>query len=221
MNVRRILIVDDHPLLREGLKAIIRRSPSFEVIGEAGNGRQALRLAVELEPDLILIDISLPDQSGIVLTKELKGLLPDSIVLIISVHSGANYISDSFSSGAAGYLVKEAVPETLLHAMDVVSNGGYYFDGPASPKMIEKLKCFSLNETTPDESRYSALTRRQREVLVLLAKGLSCRAVADRLCISPRTVENHRAAILERLQLSNTVGLVIWAARQGLLEPHG
>lgn len=215
---KAVLIIDDHPLFREGLKAIIGRTERFEVVGEAGKGREAIRSAAELSPDLVLVDISLPDCSGIQLTREIQRIVPHARLLMVSVHAGTNYIAESFQAGAAGYLVKESVPETLLQALEVVAEGGYFFESRVSPEAVERLKNLKPDQSGDAMSRYESLTRRQQEVLKLLARGLSYKAVAEKLCVSPRTVENHRAQIIQRLGLRNSAELILFSTALGLLD---
>ncbi len=214
-----ILIVDEHPLFREGVKATVARIGTFVVLGEAGKAVEALRLAVDLRPDLVLIGISLPDHGGIELTRGLQKYVPDAALLIVSVNSATNYIADSFAAGAAGYLLKDSVPETLLHALEVVSQGGYFLDGPVSSETVRRLKGLTAPGSQTGPSRYEFLTRRQKQVLQLLVRGLSHKAIGEKLNISPRTVEGHRNEIMRNLDLLNTVELTRYAARFGLIEP--
>jgi DNA-binding NarL/FixJ family response regulator len=214
-----VLIVDDHPLFREGLKNTIARTGKFEVVGEAGKALEALRLALEVKPALILIDISLPDQSGIELAKALQKSVPDSVLLMISVHSAANYLADSFQAGAAGYVVKDSVPETLLQALETVSQGGYFLETPISGEAVSRLKSLTVRNLHADRNPYEALTRRQQEVMSLLVQGLSYKAIGEKLHISPRTVEGHRNDIMNTFELSNTVELTRYAVRLGLIDP--
>jgi DNA-binding NarL/FixJ family response regulator len=214
-----VLIVDDHPLFREGLKNTIARTGRFEVVGEAGKALDALRLASEIKPDLVLIDITLPDQSGIELTKALRKFVPHAALLIVSVHSATNYIADAFAAGATGYLVKDTVPEALLHALEVVSQGGYFMEGPISRETVDRLKGLIAPRSSGSLARYESLTRRQREVMHLLVRGLSYKAIGAELHISPRTVEGHRNQIMQVFELENTVELTWHAVRLGFIQP--
>ena len=213
-----ILIVDDHPLFREGLKAIIERDKRFEVVGEAGNGREGLRMAKKVKPDLVLVDISLPDQSGIDLTREIRRHLSDTRVMIVSMHSKIDYIAEAFKAGATGYVVKESASDRLIHGLESVSRGDYFLDSSVSHQVVLKLMKSPQQETNITDGAYRALTPREQEVMRLLAEGFSAKEVAERLFISPKTVENHRANIMRKLDLHSTHELIRYAAKLGLID---
>jgi DNA-binding NarL/FixJ family response regulator len=218
VHKKTILIIDDHPLFREGLKAIIGRDNRFEVVGEAGNGREGLRLAKELKPDLALVDMSLPDQSGIQLTRELKNASLKTSIMIITMHSKLDYIVKAFQAGATAYVVKESAPERLIQGMDTVLEGEYFMDSSVSHKVVEKLMQFPKKEAKITNASYDTLTSREQEIMVLLAEGLSSKEIAEKLFISPKTVDNHRTNILRKLNLHSTIELIRYASRLGIID---
>ncbi len=218
VHKKTILIIDDHPLFREGLKAIIERDNRFEVVGEAGNGREGLRLAKELKPDLALVDMSLPDQSGIQLTRELKNASLKTRIMIITMHSKVDYIVKAFRAGATGYVVKESASERLLQGMDTVLKGEYFMDSSVSHKVVKKLMQFPEKGAKITDASYDTLTPREQEIMVLLAEGLSSKEIAEKLFISPKTVDNHRTNILRKLNLHSTIELIRYAAKVGIID---
>ena len=213
-----ILIVDDHPLFRKGLKAVLESNNQFEVVGEARNGTEALEMVRKLDPDLVVVDISLPDQSGIELTREIRNLLPEVHIMIVSMHSKIDYIAEAFQAGAKGYVVKESASESLLQGLEHVSKGDYYLDSSLSQEVAKKLIGPRAKENQISHSAYGGLTPREQEVMRLLAEGLSSKKVAEKLFISPKTVENHRTNIMHKLDLHSTVELVRYAAKLGLID---
>ena len=215
---KSIIIIDDHPLFREGLKTIISRDDRFKVVGEAGSGHEGLEMTKRLKPDLVIVDISLPDQSGIQLTRELRQLLSETKILIISMHSKIDYIAEAFQAGATGYVVKESASERLLQGLKSVSKGDYYLDSSVSHAVVENLMKSPLKAAKITDADYATLTPREQEVMRFLAEGLSSKAVAEKLFISPKTVENHRANIMNKLGLHSTIELVRYAAKLGLID---
>jgi DNA-binding NarL/FixJ family response regulator len=218
VHKKTILIIDDHPLFREGLKAIIGRDNRFEVVGEAGNGREGLRLAKKLKPDLALVDMSLPDQTGIQLTCEIRKVSFETRIMIITMHSKVDYIVKAFQAGATGYVVKESAPERLIQGMDTVLEGEYFMDSSVSHKVVEKLMQFPKKEAKITNASYDTLTSREQEIMVLLAEGLSSKEIAEKLFISPKTVDNHRTNILRKLNLHSTIELIRYAAKLGIID---
>lgn len=215
---KTILILDDHPMFREGLKAIIEGDTGFEVIGEASNAREGFRMARKINPDLILMDISLPDQSGIQLTHEIRESLPNVQVMIVSMHSKLDYIAGAFQAGASGYMVKESASEKLLNGLESISKGEYFLDSFIFPQLVDILKTFSNKETEVVDEVYNTLSEREQEVMVMLAEGLPINVIAERLFISPKTVKNHRASIMNKLDIHSAYELMHYAAKIGLID---
>jgi len=215
---KSVLVVDDHPLIREGLKVILGRSSKFEVVGEAGAAAEGFRMAEQLKPDLMLLDISLPDESGIELTRRIKRALPKVRILILSMHSKIDYITEAFKAGASGYMVKESAAEKLLTALESVAAGEHYLDSPVSHSVIEKLVKSPEKDTEITNGAYASLTPREQEIMGLLAKDLSVKRIADKLFISPKTVENHRSNIMKKIGLHSPIELARYAARLGLID---
>ncbi len=215
---KSVLIVDDHPLFREGLKYIIGRNERFKVVGEAENAAGALHEAKKLNPDIILVDISLPDKSGIQLTYELKKQQPQVMIMIVSMHSKIDYIAEAFQAGAKGYVAKESAAERLVQGLETIVNGEFFLDSSVSLQVVENLMKFPVKEARITDAEYGALTPREQEIMRMLAEGVGPKEIADKLCISPKTVENHRANIMKKLDLHSTMELVRYAAKLGLID---
>jgi DNA-binding NarL/FixJ family response regulator len=218
-NKKTVLIVDDHPLFRAGIETIIARSSNFQVVGEAGNGRDGLLLAKKLRPDLVVMDISLPDRNGTDVTRDIRSLLAATRVIICSMHSKIDYVAEAFRAGATGYVVKESAADRLLQGLETVSKGEFYLDGSLSSEVIKGtiMVCPEKGSKIADEG-YDSLTPREQQIMRLLAEGCSSKEIAEELNISPKTVENHRANIMNKLGLHGTVELVRYAARLGLID---
>ncbi len=217
-NRKKIVIIDDHPLFREGLRVIIERDNRFEVVGEAGTGRDGLQMVKHLKPDLIVVDISLPDISGINLTYEIRDNFPNANIIIVSMHSKLEYIAEAFQAGATAYVSKDSASDRLLQGLEAAAKGDYYMDSSVSHQVIEKMMKFPIKEAKISDADYGSLTAREQEVMRLLAEGSSPKEIAAKLFISPKTVENHRANIMKKLGLHGTMELVRYAARIGLID---
>ena len=213
-----IVIVDDHPLFREGLKTIIRRNRHYDVVGEAGSGKEGLEMALRAKPDLMMIDLSLPDMNGIQLTRQLRAELPETSIIIVTMHAKVDYIAEAFQAGATGYVIKESAAEGLLKGIETVLKGDYFLDSAVSSQVVQTLMKLPGKETKITDAHYASLTAREQEILRFLAEGMSAKEIADKLCISPKTVENHRSNIMNKLDLHSTLELVRYAAKLGLID---
>jgi DNA-binding NarL/FixJ family response regulator len=215
---KKILLVDDHPMFREGLKSIIAQNPELEVVGETGEGKNVLEMAQSLKPDLVVLDISLPDASGFDLSRELREILPQIQTMIVSMHHQIDYVTAALQAGAKGYVVKDAPPEKILQAIEVVSRGEYFLDSSIAPQVVERLAEKSGGAAKIVDAAYASLTSREQEILRLIAEGQTTKKIADQLFISPKTVENHRTNIMTKLGLHNSMEVIRYAARLGLVD---
>ncbi len=212
----RILLADDHTILRAGLKMMLNAQPDMEVVGEAQDGRQALQEAQRLQPDIILMDITMPDMNGIEATKQLKKELPDVKVLILTMHEHEEYVFQALRAGASGYMLKEAADTDLISALRIIQSGQFYLSPAAQSVMVGDY--LQRVRTGEEKDSYSSLTEREREILKLVAEGYTNNQIAERLVISPKTVDTHRTHILDNLYLHSRAELVKYAMRRGLLE---
>ncbi|MBU4348686.1 response regulator transcription factor [Patescibacteria group bacterium] len=219
MNKKKsLLIVDDHPLFREGLKSLLKHHSEFEVVGEAENGEEGINMAKKLKPDLVIMDLSLPDQSGIDVTRRIRNMLSETRVMILSMHSKIEYITKAFQAGAHGYVVKESAAERLVECLKAISKGEYFLDTSLSHKVVKNLMESDQKEAKITDAGYKTLTPREQQIMRLLAEGLSTKDIADQLFISPKTVENHRSNIMNKLDLHSTMELVRHAAKLGIID---
>jgi two-component system response regulator NreC len=209
----RILIADDHGLLRAGLRSLLGTERNMEVVGVASDGFEALRLAKELQPDIVLMDVSMPGLGGIETTRRLVKFKPDARVLILTVHEDQGLLQEAIRAGAAGYILKRAVESELINAIQAVARGDLY----VYPTMTRAL--LEGKVTRPSgRTEIGTLTSREIEVLRLIVRGYTNRQMGEKLNLSVRTVESHRANLMEKLQLRSRVDLVRFAAENGLLE---
>jgi two-component system response regulator NreC len=211
-----VLLADDHTILRAGLRMMLDAQPDIEVVGEASDGRQALAEALRLQPDLVLMDITMPEMNGIEATRQIKRALDTTRVLILTMHENEEYLFQVLRAGASGYILKEAAGTELISAIRIVYAGRFYMSPSAQSMMVGDY----LQRVRSGEERdsYSALTEREREILKLVAEGHTNNQIAERLFISPKTVDTHRTHIMDKLNLHSRAELVKYAMRRGLLE---
>jgi DNA-binding NarL/FixJ family response regulator len=213
-----VLIVDDHPLFREGVKALIKNEKKFDIVGEADNGSDAIRKVKKLKPRLVLMDLSLPDKNGYEVAREIKGAAPETFIIMLTMHSMIDNVIDAFKAGATGYVVKDAASDHLLKAIEAVMKGEYFMDAAISRQVVDRLMRQSGKKTAITDEAYETLTPREKEIMALLADGNRAKTIADQLCISPKTVENHRCNIMRKLDVHSSHELVKYAARIGLID---
>jgi two-component system response regulator NreC len=210
----RILLADDHGVIRAGLRALLAGFPDINVVGEASDGAEALAKALELKPDIILMDLSMPNMGGIEATRQLSQSEPGTRTLILTVHEDEGLLKEVVRAGAAGYIIKRAAQEDLIHAIRVVARGDLYIH----PAMTRTLFRESSAVDSPVVLDGDTLTLREIEVLQLLVKGYTNRQIAEQLSLSPRTVEGHRANLSGKLGLHSRVELVEYAEKHGLMK---
>lgn len=215
MSKIRILLGDDHTVVRQGLRKILEANEEWEVVGEAPEGREAVRLALALEPDVAVLDIAMPLLSGIEATRQILRRLPDVGVLILSMHSEEAFITQALQAGARGYLLKDSADTDLIRGVTAVAAGKSFFSPAAAKVMLDDYLRHLAKKGIVD--RYEALSEREREIFQLVAEGHSNKDVADLLSISVATVETHRAHILQKLDVHSTAELVLYAVRRGVI----
>ena len=213
---QRIVIAEDHTILREGLRALLSTDSQFEVVGEAGDGREAIRVAARLAPDLLLIDLSMPRMDGIAAIKAVKKQQPEVKIVALTVHKTEEYIWAALEAGADGYVLKDATHNELVLALRSVLAGKPYLSPGVSQNVITGYLQGKQGEPTP--TPWDSLSQREREVLKLIAEGNKNREIADFLCVSIKTVEKHRSNVMKKLDLHNAAGLTAFAMQKGLVN---
>ncbi len=215
MKKTRILLADDHGVVRKGLRFLLESEPGLEVVGEAADGRQAVNLAAELKPDVVVMDIAMPRLNGIEATRQVVRDRPEVSVIILSMYSDEEYLVRTLTAGAKGYLLKDSAEDELVRAIQSVSQGKPYFSPSISKALLEDYLRHLQQRGLTDS--YDLLTDREKEVLQLLAVGKTNKEIATILDLSPYTVETHRNHIMQKLDLHNTAEIVLYAVRKKLV----
>lgn len=214
MTPVKLLLVDDHEIVRAGLRMLFSAEPEMVIVGEAASGREAIEQVARLAPDVVLMDVAMPDMNGIEATRRIKQNYPAAAVLALTMHEDEEYFFEMLSAGASGYVPKRAAPDDLLSAIRVVSQGEVFIY-PSMARLLVKDFLRRAEETTPPDTEL--LTAREHEVLACIADGLTNREIAEKLVISVKTVDRHRENIMRKLNLHNRVELVRYAIEKGLI----
>jgi DNA-binding NarL/FixJ family response regulator len=213
--VTRILLADDHTLVRQGLRRILEEQPDWQVVGETGNGLDAVKLASDLQPDVVILDIGMPQLNGLEAARQITKKLPSARVLMLSMHADEVHIAKAVEAGAVGYLVKDSADTELVKAVTATAEGKSYFSPAAAAVLLDEYRRSLARREVTD--RYDLLSDREREVLQLVAEGHSTKSIAAVLGISPGTVETHRSHVFEKLDLHSVAEAVLYAVRRGLI----
>ena len=210
-----MILVDDHPLIRKGLKTFLEENRAYRVVGEAGSGAEAIKLIYDLKPHIAILDIKLPDMSGFQIASAAKQHSPATRIIMLSMHADEFHINEAFRSGADGYVVKNAMEHEMAEAIQAVTNGGRYL----SKVLAQQAAGDTQNGMSPlQDEPYQTLTNREREVFCLIAQGYQNKEIAEKLFISFRTVETHRAKIMRKLQLNSPAELIHFAVRRNIIS---
>jgi two-component system response regulator NreC len=213
----QIMLADDHTIVRQGLARLLNDQPDLKIVGQAINGRTAVEKALELKPDVIIMDIAMPQMNGIEAAKRIKKKLPKTKILILSMYSHEHYIHELFETGVSGYILKDSSGRDIIKAIHAAMNDETYLSPSISKVLVDTYR--SPIKSSSHAERYKQLSNREREVFQLIAEGHTSRQIADMLCVSISTVKSHRAKIMEKLGIDTPVKLVHFAIQLGLVDP--
>jgi len=216
MSSLRIFLADDHTIVRHGLRKILQEQPDWTVVGEADDGREAVRQVLETKPDVVVLDIGMPQLNGVEATRQITRRAPEVKVLILSMHADEAYVTQVLQAGAKGYLLKDSADKDVVRAIAAVAQGKSFFSPAIAKVMLDDYVRRLAEKGITD--RYDTLSEREREVFQLIAEGHSNKEIADLLFVSPSTVETHRAHIMEKLGLHSAAELVLYAVRRGVIQ---
>ena len=217
MSKIRVLLADDHTIVRQGLRALLDSNEDIEVVGEAENGREAFEKTKQIAPDIVVLDITMPNLNGIEATRQIKKLKPEIKVIVLTVHDNEEYVHQVLQAGASGYLLKESAVSDLVSAINAVKKGDIFLS-PTISKVVVKDYINNTDRESRAFDSLDVLTSREREVLQLIAEGHTNREVARLLKLSVKTVDVHRAHIKEKLQIHDTAGLIKYSLRKGIID---
>jgi two-component system response regulator NreC len=216
MSKIKLILVDDHAVVRSGLRMLLEAQPGIEIVGEAETGSEALKKVKSLRPDIVLMDITMPDMNGIEATRRIKESYPDTTVLALTMHEDDQYFFEMLNAGASGYVPKRAAPDELVTAIRTVSRGEVFLYPSLATRLVQDY--LRRAESGDQPMIRDELTPREREVLILIAEGLTNAEIAQKLVISPKTVDRHRENIMRKLNLHSRIDLVKYAIKKGLIE---
>jgi DNA-binding NarL/FixJ family response regulator len=216
MAALRILLADDHTVVRQGLRKVLEARPEWQVVAEAGDGREAVRQAEELKPDVAIVDVAMPLLNGIEAVRQITRKVPGTRLLVLSMHADEAYVTQMLRAGAAGYLLKDSADVDLLHAVEAVSVGKSFFS-PAIARVIADDYVRQLADRGITD-RYELLSEREREIFQLIAEGKTNKEIAALLFLSPSTVDTHRSRIMEKLDVHSAAEIVLYAVRKGVIR---
>ncbi|MBW9259273.1 MAG: DNA-binding response regulator [gamma proteobacterium symbiont of Stewartia floridana] len=214
---KKIIIAEDHNILRAGLKALLTSNPQFDVIGEADNGRDAIRRVIDLKPDLVIMDLNMPGMNGMDAIREIRERDAEIKTLVLTVHNEEEYVLASLKAGANGYVLKDATQNELMTAAERVLSGKTYLSAEITEKVVNSY-LQTNNVNNEPLTRWDTVTQRERQILKLIAEGHTNKSMADYLCISVKTVEKHRANLMKKLDLHNVSALTTYALEKGLIN---
>jgi two-component system, NarL family, response regulator NreC len=214
-----IVLADDHPIVRQGISGLLESEPGFVVVGEAGDGREAVELVERLQPDIAILDLMMPELNGMEVARRALRLSSRTRVVILSMYSDEPHVLEALRAGAMAYVLKGTSTETLIFALREAMAGRRYLSPPLSDRAVE-VYLAQIGTAERSTDRYDLLTAREREVLELVARGASYAEIADKLTISPRTAETHRTNLMRKLDLKTTADITLYAVQRGLIDPE-
>ncbi len=214
MNKTRIVLADDHPVVRHGVRSLLQSDAELTVIGEASDGIETVQMVEKLQPEVLVVDLMIPGLNGLEITRQVRQRSPNTRIIILSMHANEPYVLEALKNGASGYVLKDSSGTDLIHAVRLVAAGQRYLSPPLSERAVE---AYMMKSQESSFDAYDGLTDREREVLQLAAEGLSNPDIAGRLSISPRTVETHRANLMRKLSLKTQTDLIRYALKRGIL----